>query len=232
MWMWSISWPPPRPTCTLRRYPCATMFHCAARRFATMKSLPISGIYCSSRSLTVAICSFGTTRTCMGAWGWMSLKAMISSSSCTILAGARLATISQKIHAMVDGILRLLLPLQQELHNLRHDVTGSLLQLVLREVSNRMLYTQIFIVGKAPGLRHGPPRRFKHIGDNRGRWNAVLFKQNTVEHTARAARPSIADPGDDDIAVGGVFVDDLLVRRHPRAVLAAFNVAFGTVLFL
>src|SRR6266567_3289805 len=162
----------------------------------------------------------------------MSVMAMISSSSCTILAGARLAAISQKIHAMVDGILRLLLPLEQELHNLRHYVTGSLLQLVLREVSNRMLYTQIFIVGQAPGLRHGPPRRFKHIGDNRGRWNAVLFKQNTVEHTARAARPSIADPGDDDIAVGGVFVDDLLVRRHPRAVLAAYDMALGTVLFL
>src|SRR5207247_241866 len=159
------------------------MFHCAARCFATMKSLPISSICCSSRSLTVAICSFGMTRTCMGAWGWMSLKAMISSSSCTILAGARLATISQKIHAMVAGILRLLLPLKQELYNLRHYVTGPLVQLVLCEVGNRMLHTQIFIVGQAPGLRHSPSSRFKHIGDNRGRWNAVLFKQDTVEHT-------------------------------------------------
>src|SRR3989442_1097415 len=162
----------------------------------------------------------------------MSLMAMISSSSCTILAGARLAAISQKIHAMVDGILRLLLPLEQELHNLRHYVTGPLVQLVPREIGNRMLYTQIFIVGQAPGLRHGPSRRFKHIGDKRGRWHAVLFKQNTVEHTARAARASIADPGDNYVAVGGVFVDDLLVRRHPRAVLAAYNMALGTVLFL
>src|SRR5919201_2217102 len=152
-----MSWPPPRPTCTLRRYPCVTMFHCAARCFATMKSLPIRAICCSSRSLTVAICSFGTTRTCMGAWGLMSLKAMISSSSCTILAGARLATISQKIHAIADGILRLLLPLQQELHNLRHYVTGALVQLVLREVGNGMLHAQEFITGKAPGLGHGPP---------------------------------------------------------------------------
>src|SRR5215831_8511455 len=141
MWMWSMSWPPPRPTCTLRRYPCATMFHCAARCFAIMKSLPISTICCSSKSLTVVICSFGTTRTCIGAWGWMSLKAMISSSSCTILAGARLATISQKIHVMVEDILRLLLPLEQELHNLRHDVTDPLIQLVFCEVGNRMLHT-------------------------------------------------------------------------------------------
>src|SRR5262249_41220566 len=100
----------------------------------------ISTTCCSSRSLTVAICSFGTTRTCIGAWGLMSLKAMISSSSCTILAGARLATISQKIHAMVEGILRLLLPLEQELHNLRHDVRRPLVHFVLCEVGNGMLH--------------------------------------------------------------------------------------------
>src|ERR1043166_1222252 len=95
-----------------------------------------------------------------------------------------------------------------------------------------MLHTQIFIVGQAPGVRHSPSSCLKHIGDKRGRWHTMLFKQNTVEHTARAARASIADPGDDDIAVGGVFVDDLLVRRHSRAVLAAYNMALGTVLFL
>ena len=127
---------------------------------------------------------------------------------------------------------RLRLPLEQELHNLRHYVTGPLVQLVLREVGNRMLHTQIFIVGQAPGLRHSPSSRLKHIGDKGGRWNTVLFKQNTVEHTARAARPSIADPGDDDIAAGGVFVDDLLVRRHPRAVLATYDMALGPVLLL
>src|SRR5712691_5348646 len=95
-----------------------------------------------------------------------------------------------------------------------------------------MLHAQEFIVGEAPGLGHGPASRVKHIGDNRGRWKAVLFKQNTVEHTARAARASIADPGDDDIAVGSVFVDDLLVRRHTGSMLTAHNMAFGTVLLL
>src|SRR5262245_44219971 len=127
---------------------------------------------------------------------------------------------------------RLLLPLEQELHDLRHYVTGPLVQLVLCEVGNRMLHTQILIVGQAPGLRHGPSSRVKHIGDNRGCWNAVLFKQDTVEHTARTARASIAHPGDDDIAAGGVLVDDLLVRRHPRGVLAAHNMTLGTVLLL
>jgi len=83
--------------------------------------------------------------------------------------------------------LRLLLPFEQELHNLRHDRTGALIQFVLREVGNRMLHAQIFIVGEAPGLSHRPSRRFKHVGNNRRRWNTVLFKQNTVEHTARAA---------------------------------------------
>src|SRR5215475_11882329 len=95
-----------------------------------------------------------------------------------------------------------------------------------------MLHAQEFITGEAPGLGHGPSSRVKHIGDNRGRWNAVLFKQDTVEHTARAARASIADPGDNDIAVGGVLVDNLLVCWHTRAVLAAYDMALGTILFL
>jgi len=128
--------------------------------------------------------------------------------------------------------LPLLLPFEQELHNLRHDSMGALVQLVLREIGNGMLHTQIFIVGEAPCLGHRPSSRVKHIGNNRRGWNTVLFKQNTVEHTARAARASIADPGDDDIAVGSVLVDDLFVGRHTRAVLAAYDVALGTVLLL
>src|SRR5262245_608508 len=127
---------------------------------------------------------------------------------------------------------RLLLPFEQDLHDLRHDRAGALVQLVVREVGDRMLHAQVFIIGQAPGLGHRPAGRVKHIGDNRGRWNAVLFKQNTVEHTARAARASIADPGDDDIAVGSVFIDDLLVRRYPGAMLAAHNVALSTVFLL
>jgi hypothetical protein len=128
--------------------------------------------------------------------------------------------------------LHLLLPFEQELHNLRHDSTGALIQLVLREVGNRMLHTQILIVGETPGLGHRPSSRFKYIGNNRRGWNTVLFKQNTVEHTARATRASIADPGDDDIAVGGVLVDDLFVGRHTRAVLTAYDMALGTILLL
>src|SRR5437016_14603753 len=106
----------------------------------------------------------------------MSLKAMVSSSSYTILAGARLATISQNIHAIVEGRLRLRLPFQQELHNLRHDVVGAMVQLVLREVGNGMLHAQAFIIREAPGLRHGPSRCIKHIGDQGGRWHAMLLK--------------------------------------------------------
>ena len=128
--------------------------------------------------------------------------------------------------------LPLLLPFEQELHNLRHDSMGPLVQLVLREIGNGMLHAQIFIVGQAPGLGHRPSSRVKYIGNNRRCWNTVLFKQNTVEHTARAARASIADPGDDDIAVGSVLVDDLFMGRHTRAVLAAYDVALGPVLLL
>jgi len=53
-------------------------------------------------------------------------------------------TLSQRERARE---VSLLLPLKQELHNLRHYVTGPLVQFVLREVSNRMFHTQIFIVG-------------------------------------------------------------------------------------
>src|SRR5207245_8604074 len=66
----------------------------------------------------------------------------------------------------------------------------------------------------------------------RGGGTAVLFKAALVQHTARAARASIAESGDDDMAVGSVFVDDVLVRRVPGSMLAAHNMALGTILLL
>jgi hypothetical protein len=97
---------------------------------------------------------------------------------------------------------------------LRYYGTGTLIELSFREVGNRMRHLQEFVVWHTPGLCHGPTCFFKYIGDDRSRGNTMLFKQNAVEHTARAARASITNTSDDDIAVGGKFLDDFLMRWH------------------
>jgi hypothetical protein len=97
---------------------------------------------------------------------------------------------------------------------LRHHRTGTLIEFSLREVGNRMGHLQEFVVWHTPGLCHGPASCFKYIGDDRSGGNTMFFKQNAVEHTARAARASITNASDDDIAVGGKFLDDFLMRWH------------------
>ena len=114
---------------------------------------------------------------------------------------------------------RLFLALQQEFDNLWHDVTCALIELFLGEIGNGMGQCQVFIVGEAPRLGHGTAGGIEYVGDQRSGGNAMFFEHNAVEHTARAARASIADTGDDDVAVGLDGINDLLMRRHAGVVL-------------
>ena len=81
----------------------------------------------------------------------------------------------------------LVLAFQEEFDNLRYYLTGALIEFLFREIRDGMGHRQVFVVGETPGLGHGATRSVKHIGDNRGGGNTVFFKQNAVEHTARAA---------------------------------------------
>ncbi len=121
---------------------------------------------------------------------------------------------------MTTGELILLLPFEQKIHNLRHHLTRPAVELIFREIGNRMWHSQIFVIRQAPGHSHGATGGLKHIRNDRSSRNAVFFKNDAVEHTARAARASISDPGNDHVAVGLDLVDDLLVCRHTGVVLA------------
>ena len=95
-----------------------------------------------------------------------------------------------------------------------------------------MGHGQEFIVWNTPGLRHGAACFLKWIGNYRGGGDALFFKKDSVEHTARAAGSSVADTGNDDVAVGSEFVYNLLVGRHPGIMFAPYDVAFSAVLAL
>src|SRR5262249_1642548 len=57
-------------------------------------------------------------------------------------------------------------------------------------------------------------------------------QHDSVEHTARRAGPSVSDAGDDDVAGLAHLLDDLLVRRDRRVVLAEHARLAGAVLRL
>jgi hypothetical protein len=79
------------------------------------------------------------------------------------------------------------LTLEQKPHDLRHDGRGPLIELCGRQVRDRVRHREKAKIGQAPRSRHSPPRYGEHVGNDRRRWNAMLFENDAVEHTARAA---------------------------------------------
>jgi len=68
-------------------------------------------------------------------------------------------------------------------------------------------YTQIF--------RHDISRSDKCIGADEGTGNALVFQRDGVVHTARAARASVTDTDQREVATPGDQVDQ--IRRHHTA---------------
>ena len=58
-----------------------------------------------------------------------------------------------------------------------------------------MQQAQEFIAGHTPGAGHRLPGLQKHIRYDGRRRHAAPFQQDPVEHTARAAGPSVPDAG-------------------------------------
>lgn len=127
---------------------------------------------------------------------------------------------------------RLTLAFEQEIHNLRYNFTRPAVEFFVCEIGNRVRHGQIFVIRQAPGHRHGTARGVEYIRNERSGRNSMFFKNDAVEHTARAARASIADPGYHDIAVGLDLVDDLLMRRDTGIVLARQNMTARSVFLL
>jgi hypothetical protein len=80
-----------------------------------------------------------------------------------------------------------LLALQKKPHNIGHDRGGALIELRRGQVRDRMGHREELKIRKTPRACHCLPGYFEHIGDDRCGGNAVLFKNDAVEHTARAA---------------------------------------------
>src|SRR5688500_16082967 len=79
------------------------------------------------------------------------------------------------------------LPFPQQIDHLRRDLASALIELLRRQVGNRMRHHDETEVRQAPGAGHCLSGLFEYVRDNGRRRNALLFEYDTVEHTARAA---------------------------------------------
>jgi hypothetical protein len=104
---------------------------------------------------------------------------------------------------------------QEDVDDLRNNVPCALIELCFGQVSDGMGHGQIFIIRYTPGLCHRPTGGVKDISDDGGRRKAAFLKQDTIEHTARAARASVSHPGHDGATLGQNVADDLFVRGNP-----------------
>ena len=85
------------------------------------------------------------------------------------------------------------------------------------------------IVGKTVGHRHGFSGT--HEGcrtDNRG-WNALFFHDDAIEHTARAARPSIANTGHHQIDLSSQIFSHILGNSMGRGRLSHKEISTETM---
>src|SRR5438094_3912499 len=89
------------------------------------------------------------------------------------------------------------------------------------------------LVGRHAPLRgHGASGPLEDVRHDRGCGHRVLLEHDSVEHTARRAGSSVSDAGDDRVAGLPHLLNDLLVRRHRRVVLAEHARLAGPVLGL
>src|SRR5262245_10141274 len=95
-----------------------------------------------------------------------------------------------------------------------------------------MRQSEELVVRQPPALGHGMTRGFEDVGDDGHGGNAELLEEDSVEHTARRAGPSVADAGDDAVHPAARLVEDLLVGGHAGVVLPPHGVVGGTVLAL
>src|SRR5207237_7322744 len=118
------------------------------------------------------------------------------------------------------------LSFEQKLYDLRRDCRCALVQLLVVQIRDRVRHRDEAKIRKPPRARHGAAGGNEHVRDDRSAWYAVLFENDTVEHTARRARPSITDAGDDHVARRLQLLENLRVRRGTRAFFPADDVRF------
>jgi hypothetical protein len=104
---------------------------------------------------------------------------------------------------------------QEDVDDLRNDIARALIELCVGQVSDGVGHGQILIIRYTPGLCHRPTGGVKDVGDDGGGWKSAFLKQDTVEHTARAAGASVSHPGHDGVTLSQNVADDLFVSGNP-----------------
>src|SRR5260370_42319087 len=93
---------------------------------------------------------------------------------------------------------------------------APLVELRLREIGDRMWNVEERVARLAPALGHGLSGVAERGGDDGDRGHPLLLHQDRVERTARAARPSVADSGHDEIGLRRQGLDPVPVRLGAR----------------
>ncbi len=108
----------------------------------------------------------------------------------------------------------------EERQDLLHQLVGARIELLVAEVGDWVRHVEEAIARHTPARRHGLARRAEGFGyDGDGRHTRSL-EEDRVEHTARRARPSVADAGDDEVALRPQRIDRRLVHFAARRALA------------
>jgi hypothetical protein len=94
---------------------------------------------------------------------------------------------------------------QQELYDLVQILIHPLVEDGVIRGIDGMGYEGKRVVGKAVGQGHGLAGIQEGFGADHRRWDAQLFHDDAVEHTARTAGASIPDTGDDGLHFGRQF---------------------------
>src|SRR5499433_2707887 len=123
--------------------------------------------------------------------------------------GPRASRSPQSLTPPVSVRRRLLLTLEEELDDVGNDLPCPLVELGLGEVGDRMRQSEELVVRQPPALGHGMTRSLEDVGDDGHGGNAELLEEDSVEHTARRAGPSVADAGDDAVHPPARLVEDL-----------------------
>jgi len=97
----------------------------------------------------------------------------------------------------------------QQITDIRQQLKGLPADLIHLKVGQWVGHAQKTIIRHPPQPGDGTARGGKLVGDDGYRGNSPSLQQNSVEHTARAARPSIPYPADDHIASAHNLVKQL-----------------------
>ena len=137
-----------------------------------------------------------------------------------------------KIRRGMVSVLRAgVTPQQYPLH-VGSDAGRPLFALFVGQAGNRMRGDYELIVGYAHHPGHGLGGVQKYVGDYGSGGYAQPLHLDAVVHTARAARPSITHPGDQDVHLVQRLLHHFGLGRQGCAVLAQHDHIFKAVLAL